>query len=235
MSCALPLPFVDTAFAAKMRPLPCAYTAFAATSKTPPSPWVDTAFAAKMPSFALPTLPSRLSHCLCLVCSTAFAAKTPPSRLRCRLFPCACTAFAAESLRLSLAVARSRSTRWTRTRLTVSAQQRVLSLHLTASPRALLLVSFHLYLTKRTKAVATLPFTAARLELLPLIVALCCYCRAIPLDNPYCSCKLTRAMAERVVFTACTHGKAILWNIYTGQVHGLQLQSLWRIPTAAVS
>ena len=32
---------------------------------------------------------------------------------------------------------------------------------------------------------------------------------AIPMENPYCSCKLTR--------------------------HGLQLQSLWRIHTAAVS
>ena len=32
----------------------------------------------------------------------------------------------------------------------------------------------------------------------------------IPMENPYCSCELTRS-------------------------HGLQLQSLWRTPTAAVS
>ena len=39
-----------------------------------------------------------------------------------------------------------------------------------------------------------------------------------PMENPHCGCKL---------LTLCTPAKAV--------IHGLQLRSLWRIPTAAVS
>ena len=45
---------------------------------------------------------------------------------------------------------------------------------------------------------------------------------ATPMANPYCSCKLTRVSIR----TAC---------IIATSSHGLQLQPLWRIPTAAAA
>ena len=51
---------------------------------------------------------------------------------------------------------------------------------------------------------------------------------AIPMENPYCSCKLTLTAAIHMEnpYCSCKHMAEVN--------HSLQLRSLWRIPTAAV-
>ena len=59
---------------------------------------------------------------------------------------------------------------------------------------------------------------------------------AVPLEVPYCGCKLTRSTAasSRTPETTASRSASSLRSATTRCSHGLQLQSRWIIPTAAV-